>query len=177
MIGLGSQLLQAMVGSANAPAAPAAETRLQSRELNPFQGRWMARAGRDGGIAVELDVEGDRATFRIKTPEGVNLTATGSMQLHSGSTPASLDWVGFRIGHGLRLPTIPSIYRCGRDTFTVCSGGPNGSRPTDFIRGDGPLADVVTFRKIVNLPGGSPEQTAASAGTDLSSPTELRKIR
>ena len=33
------------------------------------------------------------------------------------------------------------------DTFTVCNGGMNGSRPKEFKPGDGALAEVVVFER------------------------------
>ena len=84
----------------------------------------------------------------ITTPQGVRLQVHGELKLDETSSPRSLDWIKFTGADQQEFPPIPAIYKIDRDTFTVCNGGLNGSRPREFKAGDGVLAEVVVFQRI-----------------------------
>ena len=69
------------------------------------------------------------------------------MRLDETTSPRSLDWVNFSGADQQEFPQIPAIYKLDRDTFTLCNGGMNGTRPKEFKPGDGALADIVVFER------------------------------
>ena len=117
-----------------------------------LQGKWEARAGSDREYLVALDVVGDRVAVQITTPQGLKIRAKGEIRLDQTTSPRRLDWVKLMAGDLQALPEVQGVYKLEDDALIMCNGGFNGSRPTEFVAGDGPLAEVLTFRR----PGSSP---------------------
>jgi uncharacterized protein (TIGR03067 family) len=116
-------------------------------DLGRLQGRWTARAGAHREFRVVLAIQGRRANATIKTPQGISFEVQGQVRLDETTSPRSLDWVNFSGADQQEFPQIPAIYKLDRDTFTLCNGGMNGTRPKEFKPGDGALADVVVFER------------------------------
>jgi uncharacterized protein (TIGR03067 family) len=116
-------------------------------DLGRLQGRWTARAGAHREFSVVLSIQGRRANATIKTPQGISFEVQGQVRLDETTSPRSLDWVNFSGADQQEFPQIPAIYKLDRDTFTLCNGGMNGTRPKEFKPGDGALADVVVFER------------------------------
>jgi uncharacterized protein (TIGR03067 family) len=116
-------------------------------DLGRLQGRWTARAGAHREFRVVLSIQGRRANATIKTPQGISFEVQGQVRLDETTSPRSLDWVNFSGADQQEFPQIPAIYKLDRDTFTLCNGGMNGTRPKEFKPGDGALADVVVFER------------------------------
>ncbi len=98
-------------------------------------------------IQVALNFEGRRVDVDIKTPQGIRLQAHGEVKVDESSSPRKLDWINFSSPDDQEFPQIPGIYKIDGDTFTVCTGGMNGSRPREFKPGDGVLSEVVVFQR------------------------------
>ncbi len=142
-------LLTAMaVGLAGMSIVAAAESEAQTSDLSRLQGRWTARAGARREIRVTLEIQGQRVNADITTPQGLRIQVHGELKLDETSSPGSLDWVKFVGADQQEFPPIPAIYKLDRNTFTVCNGGLNGSRPKQFKAGDGVFADVVVFQRV-----------------------------
>jgi uncharacterized protein (TIGR03067 family) len=116
-------------------------------DLGRLQGRWTARAGARREVRVVLIIQSRRVDATIITPQGVRFQVQGEMRLDEKTSPRSLDWVNFTGADQQEFPQIPAIYKLDRDTFTLCNGGMNGTRPKEFKPGDGALADVVVFER------------------------------
>ncbi|HKI16286.1 MAG TPA: TIGR03067 domain-containing protein [Isosphaeraceae bacterium] len=129
-------------------AVAGTETLANNSDMSRLQGRWTARAGARREIRVTLDIQGRRVDAAITTPQGVRLQVRGELKLDEASSPHSLDWIKFTGADQQEFPPIPAIYKIDRDTFTVCNGGLNGSRPREFKAGDSVLEDVVVFQRI-----------------------------
>jgi uncharacterized protein (TIGR03067 family) len=118
-------------------------------DLGRLQGRWTARAGAKKEVRVVLAVQGRRVDAWVATPQGIRFVFHGEIQIDETTSPRRLDWVKFTGADQQEFPQIPGIYKVDRDTFTVCNGGLNGSRPTEFKSGEGLLAEVVVFKREV----------------------------
>jgi uncharacterized protein (TIGR03067 family) len=116
-------------------------------DLGRLQGRWTARAGARREVKVFLTIQGRRVDATIKTPQGISFEVQGEVRLDETTSPRSLDWVNFSGADQQEFPQIPAIYKLDRDTFTLCNGGMNGTRPKEFKPGDGALADLVVFER------------------------------
>ncbi len=125
-----------------------AEATADKSDLSRLQGRWTARAGARREFRVTLDIEGQRVDAAFTSPQGVRLQVRGELRVDEKSSPRSLDWIKFIGADQQEFPPIPAIYKIDRDTFTVCNGGLNGSRPKEFKAGDGVFADVVVFERV-----------------------------
>ncbi|WP_165246053.1 hypothetical protein [Paludisphaera soli] len=112
-----------------------------------LQGKWECRAGTSREFQVSLDVDGKRVEVLIQTPQGLKLQARGEIRLDETTSPRKIDWIDFSAGDFQAFPEVQGVYKIEGDSFVICNGGFNGARPVDFIPGDGPLADVVTFRR------------------------------
>lgn len=127
--------------------ATAAENR-PTGDLAKLQGRWETMAGAKRKLAVTLEVDGSRANIRITTPQGKIIKVQGEIKIDEKVQPHSLDWIKFNGYDDQEFPEIPAIYELKGDTFKVCNGGPNNSRPTEFKPGDGVLADLLEFKRV-----------------------------
>ena len=88
-----------------------------SGDLARLQGCWVTRAGARRNIVVVLNVEGDRATVDVTTPQGLSFRASGGIRIDESTTPRALDWVGFTGLDSQDLPEIESIYEFEGETF------------------------------------------------------------
>jgi uncharacterized protein (TIGR03067 family) len=124
-------------------------------DIARLQGRWTAKAGPQGNIQVLLEIEGERARIDIATPQGLKFQVRGELRINDRVVPRTLDWVKFTGLDEQDLPDIPAIYELDGETFKVCNGGPNSTRPKEFKQGEGILAGIVIFER--------PKSKAASA--------------
>ncbi len=93
----------------------------------------------------------------ISTPQGLTIRARGLLHIDETRLPRTLDWTDFKSMDGRTLPDIPAIYRIDEQGWTICNGGPNGTRPETFRAGDGLLAGVVLFKRTeIKTPGTAP---------------------
>ena len=106
---------------------PARARARKSRSFSTFRGR-------------QVDVA-------ISTPQGIRVQAQGEVKLDETTSPRQVDWINFTSADQQEFPQIPGIYKLDGDTFTVCNGGMNGSRPKEFKPGDGVLSEVVVFQR------------------------------
>ncbi len=116
-------------------------------DLQRLQGRWVTRAGARHNIVVTLNVDGNKATVDVRTPQGLSVHASGELRINESVEPRAMDWVGFTGLDSQELPDIPAIYQINGATFTVCNGGPSSARPSAFKAGENVLADVHVFER------------------------------
>ena len=116
--------------------------------LARMQGRWTTRAGERRDLRVSIEIRGSEVSVEVETPQGAKLEARGEVRVNDKVTPATLDWVGFTSADTIELPEIPAIYELSGGRLTVCNGGPNNPRPTQFKRGSGVLADLHVFERV-----------------------------
>jgi uncharacterized protein (TIGR03067 family) len=145
-----------------AAVAGGPETISANSDLGRLQGRWTARAGSRKEIQVALTIEGRRVDFDVNTAQGIRFRAQGEVKLDEKTSPRKLDWINFSSADQQEFPQIPGIYKLDGDSFTVCNGGMNGSRPKEFKPGDGVLSEVVVFQR---------ERVAAADKTKPAAPT------
>jgi uncharacterized protein (TIGR03067 family) len=148
-------------------ATTAAEAIPSGTDTGRLQGLWRAQAGPRHDIRVDLEVKGRCVNVFIASPQGFDFQAQGEMKLDETTSPRSLDWVNFSGPDQQRYPQIPSVYKIEGDTFTVCTGGFHGSRPSEFKPGDGVLTDVVVFHRLTSS---APHSKGTSAPKPESSP-------
>ena len=98
-------------------------------------------------MRVVLTVRGREVDVAISTPGGIRVQAQGVVKLDETTSPRHVDWINFTSADQQEFPQIPGIYKLDGDTFTVCNGGMNGSRPKEFKPGDGVLSEVAVFRR------------------------------
>ena len=109
-----------------------------------------------------LEIKGSKATATIKTPHGARLLLTGEVKLDETASPRRLDWIKFTGADQQEFPPLLGIYGLKGDRFTVCNGGLNGSRPSDFKPGNGILAEVVVFEREPSLAAAKSKPAASS---------------
>jgi uncharacterized protein (TIGR03067 family) len=116
-------------------------------DLERVQGVWVTQAGPRKKYSVVLEIREATARVEIRTPQGLTIHAEGLVRIDDSVTPRALDWANFKASDGQQLPDVPAIYEFDGETLRVCNGGLNGRRPTEFVPGEGSLADVVVFRR------------------------------
>jgi uncharacterized protein (TIGR03067 family) len=159
-------ILTLMLSSLGASAAlRGGETTSTDNDLARLQGRWTARAGARREVRVVLEIKGSKATATIKTPHGARLLLTGEVKLDETTSPRRVDWSKFTGADQQDFPPLLGIYSLKGDRFTVCNGGLNGARPSEFKPGDGILAEVVVFERERSLADAKSQPTAKSSAT------------
>lgn len=118
-------------------------------DLDRLQGTWSGQAGPKHRFPVTIAIDGKRVSVTVEPPVGPKIEAEGELIIDETTVPKALDWVRFHLADGDSLPEVAAIYELDGDTLRVGNGGPNNPRPTEFVPGEGVLADVVTFRRIV----------------------------
>lgn len=126
-------------------AAPAGES--LSGDLAKLQGGWTAKAGPKRDIPVTLAIRGREVTVDLESPLGLAIHAEGRLVIDETARPKTVNWVGFSIVDGQDMPEVLGLYELSGDSFKVVNGGPNNGRPSEFKKGDGALADVLTFTR------------------------------
>ena len=117
-------------------------------------------------VRVLLEFKGSQAKATIKTPHGVRLLLTGEVKLDATTSPRRLDWINFTGADQQEFPPLLGIYTLEGNRFTVCNGGLNRSRPTEFKPGDGILAEVVVFeREPSSVADGKSKTTTTAVAT------------
>ena len=139
--------LSAMSFSWIATMADSPEAIAAASDQGRLQGSWTARAGARKEIRVVLTVRGREVDVAISTPQGIRAKAQGVVKFDETTSPRQVDWINFTSADQQEFPQIPGIYKLDGDTFTVCNGGMNGSRPKEFKPGDGVLSEVVVFQR------------------------------
>ncbi len=142
----------------------AAEAFSPDSDMGRLQGRWTARAGAKREVRVIMAVVGRQVNVSIATPQGIRFKVRGEIQVDESTSPRQLDWIKFTGADQQVFPQISAIYKIDRDTFIVCNGGLNGTRPKEFKPGDGILADVVEFQRAVEPAAKSDKLTSQDAG-------------
>lgn len=138
--------------------AGAGENLPLSGDVSKMQGKWETRTGAARDICVTLEFAGKQANVLIQTPQGLKIRARGEVRLDESTSPKRVDWVGFSVSDFQAIPEIQGVYKLEGDALILCNGGFNEARPADFTHGDGPLSEVVTFRRA------EPPKVADSAG-------------
>jgi uncharacterized protein (TIGR03067 family) len=131
--------------SADAPDSPA-----PNGDLARLQGTWATQAGPKKNIPVTLQIKGRSVTVKIQPPIGRPIIADGELEIDETAAPKSLDWRKFTGGDDQEFPEVHAIYQIDGDALIVCNGGPNNPRPSEFRKGDGILADLMTFHRRVD---------------------------
>jgi uncharacterized protein (TIGR03067 family) len=144
---IATSAMAAMTLTLTLTVAGSPEAIATNSDLGRLQGRWTARAGARKEIQVTLTIQGRRVDAAISAPKGIRLQVQGELKLDETTSPRMLDWINFTSADQQEFPQIPGIYKLDGDKFTVCNGGMNGSRPTEFKPGDGVLAEVVVFQR------------------------------
>jgi uncharacterized protein (TIGR03067 family) len=159
-------ILSVTIGALSLITAMGATDGPGKSDLNRLQGKWTARAGARREVRVSLEIKGKQATASIKTPHGVRLLLEGEVKLDETTTPRRVDWIKFTGADQQEFPPILGIYSITGDRFTVCNGGLNWSRPSEFKAGEGILSEVVVFErepKVAVNTGKSTPKAPASA--------------
>jgi uncharacterized protein (TIGR03067 family) len=116
-------------------------------DLAKLQGEWTAKAGPEKNIPVTLAVKGRSVTVTFTTPQGEERTMKGEIVLNEAAKPKAIDWVKFTRPDGEEAPPNLGIYTLEGDEFTICNGGLNNERPTEFKAGEGGPPQLFVFTR------------------------------
>jgi uncharacterized protein (TIGR03067 family) len=116
-------------------------------DLAKIQGTWSTKAGQRGKMEILITIDGHAVLVDIKPPIGPRFKVKGEVSIDESVSPKTLTWSGFKSPDGSEIAEIAAIYRFEGDNWVVCNGGPSNPRPTDFVPGDGVLAQLLTFQR------------------------------
>ena len=139
--------------------APADDKPLEG-DLAKIQGTWTGRYGADE-ILLTIKIAGEKATISGKLNDRV-FEIHGEVRLDEKATPRRLDWHKFTSASGDDVPDRPAIYKVEGDRFTICTGGPGGTRPAEFKAGDDGTPSLTVYSRAT--PGPRPEAAKPPSG-------------
>jgi uncharacterized protein (TIGR03067 family) len=117
--------------------APARGEDPPTGDLGLMQGKWKTEVGRDTRIPVTLEIAGDTVKVVFTNPQsGESVAMEGKVTIDEKATPRTIDWVGFKRPDGSDAPVNRGIYKIEDGKVTVCNGGPDNPRPTEFKAGE-----------------------------------------
>jgi uncharacterized protein (TIGR03067 family) len=137
---LGVSLL-VIVAAARAEDKPAGD-------LGLMQGKWKTMVGPNKDIPVVLEIKGKKAKASFHDAEGKAMSIEGEVLLDEKADPKRLDWVHFTRPNGEEADPNLAIYKFNGDVLTICNGGPNNPRPTEFKNGDNGPPNLIVFEKV-----------------------------
>jgi uncharacterized protein (TIGR03067 family) len=141
-------------------ASPAAEG-----DLEKLQGTWKTMVGPNQDIPMILRIQGNQATATVTTAQGQSFTLKGEWKVDEKAQPKAIDWVNVKGGDGQDLPGSRAIYKLDGDTLTVCTGPPDGDRPTEFKVGEGRFPNLRVYSRQKDEP--KPADADAAKKGDL----------
>jgi uncharacterized protein (TIGR03067 family) len=116
-------------------------------DLKAVQGTWTAMVGPNKDIPIVMTIEKSGVSIQLTTPEGQELTLKGEITLDESKSPKQWDWKNFTLPDGTTTPPNLAIYELKGDELTLCSGGPEKDRPTEFKDDPSGMPNVVKFAR------------------------------
>lgn len=117
-------------------------------DLARLQGTWKTTVGPDNDIPVVLQIKGKAVSVVFTNQQGDKVEIKGEIKLDEKASPRTCDWVNFTRPDGTDAPTNLGIYKIDGDTVTVCNGGPNNPRPTEFKDGENGPPNLMVLQRV-----------------------------
>src|SRR5262245_47342754 len=129
-------------------ALRAAEDPPPEGDLAKLQGKWKTSIGPNKEIPIVVEIKGKAVTVVFSNAEGEKVEIKGEVKLDEKASPKTCDWVNFKGTDGNPAEPNLGIYKIEGDTFTVCNGGPNNPRPTEFRDGEGGPPNLLVLERV-----------------------------
>ncbi len=132
-------------------------------DLAKVQGSWKTMAGPNMDVPIVMTIDGDSAQIRIAPADGRAMTIRGKLKLDESAEPKAWDFVDGTGPDGQDLPPMPAIYKIEGDKLTLCSGEPEGGRPTEFKAGTGRFPSLRVYDRVEEGDAPKPANAPADA--------------
>jgi uncharacterized protein (TIGR03067 family) len=129
-------------------ALRAADDPAPEGDLAKLQGKWKANVGPDKDIPIVVAIQGNSVTLTFTNRDGEKVEIKGEVKLDEKASPKACDWIHFKRPDGTDADPNLGIYKIEGDTFTVCNGGPNNPRPTEFKDGDNGPPNLLVLERV-----------------------------
>lgn len=129
-------------------ALRAAEDPAPEGDLAKLQGQWKTNVGPDKDIPVVVEIKGKAVTVLLTNNQGEKVELKGEVKLDEKASPKTCDWINFKRQDGSDAEPNLGIYKIDGDTLTVCNGGPNNPRPTEFKDGDNGPPNLLVLERV-----------------------------
>ncbi len=116
-------------------------------DLKSIQGAWTAMVGPNKDFPVEFAIDGAKVSIKWKTPEGQEGLMKGEIKLDESKSPKQWDWLNFELLDGTSVKSNLAIYKLDGDKLSICSGGPEKDRPTEFKDDPSGMPNLVEFTR------------------------------
>lgn len=117
-------------------------------DLAKLQGRWKTDIGPNKDIPILVRITGKKVVVTFTSNQGEKVELKGEVKLDEKASPKACDWINFTRPDGTPAEPNLGIYKIDGDTLSVCNGGPNNPRPTEFRAGDEGPPQLMVFERV-----------------------------
>ena len=117
-------------------------------DLAKLQGKWKTNVGPDKDIPIVVEIKGNKVTVSFTNRQGEKVELKGEVKINENASPKTCDWINFKRPDGTDAEPNLGIYKIEGDIFTVCNGGPNNPRPTEFKEGDNGPPNLLVLERV-----------------------------
>jgi uncharacterized protein (TIGR03067 family) len=102
-------------------------------DLDKLKGKWTGKVGVNEDIPIVLEFKDKEILLEFETDNGEKTRMTGEFLINEKASPKTIEFVNFKNAEGDTTEDIKGIYEFKGDALRICTSGPGGDRPTEFV--------------------------------------------
>ena len=116
-------------------------------DLDAFQGKWLARTGREAGREVVMEVKAGAVKITWPRDDGSSIVINGELKFSEKAGQKRVDFINFKAEDGDVIRDSRGIYAFEGAMLKVCVARPGSERPEEFKNGEDRYPALLLFEK------------------------------